>query len=184
MAKDETVKTHNRPGTPDRHWLLRQPGSSDRWKLPWIGWFIVFAVIFVITMNISYRVALKRVRARIRNVRQAEQLLLNGRFTEALLTYEKVVRWNPRVKMAWSGMGLCQLNIGRYEDAIDSYNHAIRLDPDLEYAWHGKAMTLEKLGRYEDAIRSYNRAIEISPGNVNIRNLRNRCREKLNRISP
>ena len=174
------MKLKDTIGTLGVHAGLWKRGPSKRMRLTWISYLI----IFVFTMYVSYGLALNRVRGRVRNMRQAEGLLMKGRFEDALFRYDKVLKWNPRVKMAWSGMGLCLLNLGRFEEAIKSYNRAIKLDPGIEYAWHGKAMTFEKLGRFEEAVSSYDKALEINPSNPNLKNLRDRCRERLTQDVP
>jgi len=169
------VKLKDTIGTLGVHAGLWRRGPSKRMRLTWISYLI----IFVFTMYVSYWLALNRVRGRVHNMRQAEGLLMKGRFEDALFRYDKVLKWNRRVKMAWSGKGLCLLNLGRYEDAIYSYNRAIKLDPQLEFAWHGKGLSSEKLGRYEDALSSYDRVLEINPADRNVRGLRSRCLLKI-----
>jgi len=124
---------------------------------------VVIGFAVILTLMVSFRIALSRVRNTERHMDEATALLLHGRFEESLGHFEKALAGNPRKKLAWAGKGLCLLNLSRYEEALTNYEKVLKRYPTYVQAWHGKAMSLEYLGHFDEAIRCYGRAIEISP---------------------
>ena len=120
-------------------------------------------IIVVITLLVSYQIALYRVRTTVRSVYKAGEFLEQGRYEESLEQFEKVVARKPRWTIAWNGKGICLMYLGRYEEAIASYEQALKIDPTYLRAWAGKAVGLEKLGRYNEAVTCFKEILAINP---------------------
>jgi tetratricopeptide (TPR) repeat protein len=88
---------------------------------------------------------------------------INGRYEEAIASYERAIEFKPDYHKAWYNRGISLRNLGRYEDAIASYERAIEFKPDYHEAWNNRGVSLHNLGRYEESIASYERAIEFKP---------------------
>jgi len=84
-------------------------------------------------------------------------------YEEAVLSYDKAIKFKPESSEAWNNRGIALFNLQRYEEAIDSYKRAIEIQPDKYHAWDSCGIAFSKLKRYEEAISSYDEAIEIKP---------------------
>ncbi|MCE5252139.1 tetratricopeptide repeat protein [bacterium] len=138
----------------------------------------VFGILLLLTLVVSYIIAWNMVRGPVKLTYRANELLIEGRIEESLKTFEKALDGNPRIKMAWSGKGLCLLYLGRYEEAITSYEKVLVLDPAYSLAWQGKGLSYENLGRYEEAIRCYDRVLDYAPDNSSTLSLKNKLLKK------
>lgn len=83
-----------------------------------------------------------------------------GQTHEALATYERAIKIDPKYAKLWLNRGVALSAVGQYEEAIDSYNRVTGLTDAVCY---GRGKALEQLGRREEAIASYRRAIEANP---------------------
>ena len=137
------------------------------------------AVLFFITVVVSYMIAWKIVKGPVNLTYRADSLLIKGRIAESLEHYEKALDGNPRLKRAWIGKGLCLLYLGRFDEALISYNEALILDPSQALAWQGKGLSYENLGRYDDAIQCYEKYLTFFPGNKTILRLKNNLEKRV-----
>ncbi len=128
-----------------------------------IAFGLFFTVLVIITLRVSYRIALHRVIDSEHAMDKATEFLMHRRFEEALEQFEKSLKGNPRRKLAWSGKGLCLMSLGRYDEALANYNRLLKMDSSSPHAWLGKAISLENLGKYDEAIESYNKSLKILP---------------------
>jgi tetratricopeptide (TPR) repeat protein len=95
---------------------------------------------------------------------QEGHLLLNAsRFEEALISYDKVLKIDPRSVDALNGKGLILNQLGKYEEAITWFDKALIIDPDYIDAMYNKADALGELGRYEEAREWTDRALTLKP---------------------
>jgi len=143
----------------------------------------IFGLIILGTLVLSYIIAWNIVRGPVKLTYRANELLIQGHIEESLENYEKALESNPGIKMAWSGKGLCLLNLGRYEEALSSYEKALVIDPAYTLAWQGKGLSLENLGRYEEALQCYNKVLDYAPYDKNILDLKHNLLKKKT-ISP
>ncbi len=139
-------------------WFLRKHSMSKN------KFRVVLVMIAVLTLMVSFRIALSRAKAIEHHMDEATSLLLQGRFEESLEQYEMAMEGNMRKRSAWEGQGICFLNLGRYEEALAVYEKLLNRYPKYVQAWYWKAVSLEYLGRFDEALRFYDKAIEISPG--------------------
>ncbi len=86
-----------------------------------------------------------------------------GRYSEAVAAYDKVVFIRPNNAYAWNNRGVALDNLGQYLEAVSSYDTAVSVQPAYAEAWYNRGLALRKLGRYADAIASYDKAIAIGP---------------------
>lgn len=154
--RDDEMEKKDNESSPGFKFLRKHNMSKKAFR-------VVIGFTVILTLMVSFRIALSRVRRTERHMDKATAFLLQGRFEESLEHFENALEGNSRKKLAWAGKGLCLLNLGRYEEALTSYKNILKRYPTYTQAWHGKAMSLEYLGRFDEAIRCYDRAIEISP---------------------
>ncbi|MGI8500145.1 MAG: tetratricopeptide repeat protein [Hassallia sp.] len=94
-------------------------------------------------------------------LQQGDAFYAEGRYDEALKSYDLVIETQPDSYSAWVSRGWTLRKLERYEEAIFSYDKGLEIKPDQHIAWHGRGNALRKLQRYEEAIFSYNKALEL-----------------------
>lgn len=96
-------------------------------------------------------------------VKQGNAFFFEGRYDEAILSYEKALQLNPDFYEAWFGEASVLLISQQYEEAVEAYNEAIMLRPDSYEAHFGQASAYRKLQQWEAAIIAYDRALQLRP---------------------
>src|SRR5205823_2535521 len=84
-----------------------------------------------------------------------------GRFSEALLEYEKAAAWNPVA--AFVNGSNCLRALGRKQEAADYARRAVSIAPTDVDCWISLGNAEFGLTRWNDAIHAYRRAAEIDP---------------------
>jgi len=84
---------------------------------------------------------------------QANALSDQGRYPEALMSYERALHYYPQDYWSWYKRGVILENLGQHEAAIASYDNALKIDPQNYWAWYDQGYVyLEGLKKYEEAI--------------------------------
>lgn len=96
-------------------------------------------------------------------VQQGLQLILQGRYEEALEIEEAAIRLSPRDPNAYSYRGSALFQLGRVEEALASYNHMVRLAPNAAVAHYNRANALQRLRQHEEALLSLKRSLKLQP---------------------
>ena len=86
-----------------------------------------------------------------------------GQYEEAIASYKKAIKINPKDDGAYNNMGVIYAALEKYEEAIASYKKAIEINPKYDKAYNNMGSAYDMLEKYEKAIVSYKKAIEISP---------------------
>ncbi len=84
-------------------------------------------------------------------------------FDKALISYQKVLDFQPDHAGVHCNIGMAFLNLGHFEGAIASYKKAKELDPRINGVDKNIGVSLNNLQRYEEAISYYNNALELAP---------------------
>jgi tetratricopeptide (TPR) repeat protein len=82
---------------------------------------------------------------------------------EAIKSYEKTIKINPKDSKAWNNKGLALYNLNKSNEAIKAFDKAIEINSQDSDAWYNKGITLAKLGKFDEAIKAYVKATEINP---------------------
>lgn len=96
-------------------------------------------------------------------VKQGDALYFEGRFEDAIESYDKAIEIDSNLFAAWVGKGKVLRTLQRYEEALIANNRSIDIQPDNPWGWFGKGFTLKDLKRYEEALLAYERVIGIRP---------------------
>jgi len=100
----------------------------------------------------------------ISGIIQEGQALLNAsRFEEALISYDKALKIDPRSVEDLNGKGLILNQLGKYEEAITWFDKALEIDPDFIDAMYNKADSFGELGKYEESLEWTDRALTLKP---------------------
>jgi tetratricopeptide (TPR) repeat protein len=54
-----------------------------------------------------------------------------GRYEEAIIAYNKVIKLDPSDPMAYAKIGDALVNSGKFTEAVASYDHALAANPGL-----------------------------------------------------
>jgi tetratricopeptide (TPR) repeat protein len=84
-----------------------------------------------------------------------------GKYDEAIQSYDKTIQLDPKNASAWSNKGIVLYDMGKYDEAIQAYEMAVELDLNYAEAWYNKGIALAKQRKYTEAIQAYERAIEL-----------------------
>ena len=96
---------------------------------------------------------------------------------QALLGYDRNIRYRPRDASAINGRGIARARLREFEAARGDFDRVIALSPDSEAAYYNRALVNETLGNMEGALRDYSRTLEIDPGH-------GPARERMEQIGP
>ncbi len=96
-------------------------------------------------------------------LKQGDALFFEGRYEDAIISYDKVIKKQPDCYLAWASRGWALRRLGRYEEALKSYQKAISIKPKDDLGWYGKANALRELQRYDEAIVAYDKSLKFNP---------------------
>ena len=96
-------------------------------------------------------------------VKQGLQLILQGRYEEALAVEDKAIGLSPRDPNAHSYRGSALFQLGRINEALACYDKVVRLVPNAAVAHYNRANALQRLGRHQDALLSLKTSLKLQP---------------------
>ena len=74
-----------------------------------------------------------------------------GKYNEAIVCYDKVVKIDPNNANAWGNKGVALDKLGKYEEAVECYDKALEIDPKYVDAWNNKGNVFYNyLQRYDE----------------------------------
>ena len=99
-------------------------------------------------------------------VRLAKTYGRQGKGTEAVRTYQKALKIDPRFWKTLCGLGHIYTKHGEFERAAGAYRDAVRIDSSRVGPHYGLGLLQEKQGRYDEAIQEYREVIRLDPRHV------------------
>lgn len=81
-----------------------------------------------------------------------------GRYEEAIASYQRAIKLYPRYEEAYLGLGDAYKELKRYEEAVGAYKQAIKLKPNYADAFNGLGDVYEALGRQTEADAAHDKA--------------------------
>ncbi|MCX6680654.1 MAG: tetratricopeptide repeat protein [Methanothrix sp.] len=84
-----------------------------------------------------------------------------GRYDEAVVSYDRSLLLNPQLDAAWFNKGNALYMQGNYDKALFVFDRAIEINPQDANAWICRGLTLKKLDRTLDANAAFIRAKEL-----------------------
>ena len=97
-------------------------------------------------------------------------LFNQGRFNEAVQTYEHSIQLEPDDAEVHKNLGLVLNTDGRLEKAVEHLERAVQLNPGDAETHNNLGNTLANLGRLDAAIAHYQQALQITPDDAEIHN--------------
>jgi tetratricopeptide (TPR) repeat protein len=100
-----------------------------------------------------------------------DELLANGRFSEAAMHYTEALRIRPGQYEIENNLGNALLSHGNTDDALSHYSEAVRLNPGIAEAQVNLGMLLGKQGRIPEALPHLYEALKINPESAEAHNV-------------
>lgn len=96
---------------------------------------------------------------------KGEEFRLHGDSREAISSYERAIRLEPKHEDVLFWVGYCYLdeNIREYERARVIYEELVGINPQLAEAYYNRGVAYDKLGNHQQAIKDFSKAIELNP---------------------
>ncbi|WP_440956114.1 DUF2254 family protein [Methanosarcina sp. Mfa9] len=94
-------------------------------------------------------------------------LLKIGRYSEALVAYEKAIEIKQDFALAWLSKGLSLYHLKEYRAALDTYEEVLSIKEDYALAHSEKGNVYFKLGLYKDSLGQYKNALEVLKRELN-----------------
>ena len=94
---------------------------------------------------------------------EAESLFVDGRFPEAMRSYQKIIDRFPDCYIAYSHLGDCHYRTRQYKRAIEFLDRAIELNPFDHRAFLYKADALANLNQLKEAKAAYIHSLSLRP---------------------
>ena len=91
-------------------------------------------------------------------------------FRKAIKIYNKILKINPKITLAYYNLGLIYEQYGDIKDAIGNYHKAIATEPHFFYSYNNLGILFQRQGQKEKAIENFKKVIEINPKYLNAYN--------------
>ena len=92
---------------------------------------------------------------------KGNSLYEQGRYDEAVVSYDRSLLLNPQLDAAWFNKGNALYMQGNYDEALFVFDRAIEINPQDANAWICRGLALKKLDRTMDANAAFIRAKEL-----------------------
>jgi protein O-GlcNAc transferase len=92
-----------------------------------------------------------------------ESLQKEGKLDEAITSYQKAIKLNPHLTVAYNSLGNAFQDKGQLDEAIACYQKALELNPNFTGVYYNLGDALQDKGQLDEAITCYQRAIELDP---------------------
>jgi tetratricopeptide (TPR) repeat protein len=94
---------------------------------------------------------------------EARELTEAKKYEQAISSYKRAVKEDPKFGTAWAYMGLNYRRLEEYNEAIKCYDKALELNPGSEIALQNKAIAYEYLKDYKKASATYEKFVTLHP---------------------
>lgn len=93
----------------------------------------------------------------------ARTLRTQGRYEDAIASYDQALAIEPKFAEAWVNRGNTLYLLGRHDLAVASYNEALKHRPNFADALDNRGVVLLKMHRYQEALESFQQAVTCQP---------------------
>lgn len=94
---------------------------------------------------------------------KARNLLVLGRFQEAIDCYQETINFDGAQAITFSYIGECYEKMEHYEQALIHYDQSLALDPNWVDAWIGRGVVKDMQGRVVEAVKDLENAVRLAP---------------------
>nr|WP_304364243.1 tetratricopeptide repeat protein [Methanocalculus taiwanensis] len=120
-----------------------------------------------------------------RKIERAEIALNAGKYVEALLIYDEILKKRPDHAGFWMKRAAALVCLERDQEALESFDRSIAIHPLDAAAWISRGVLLHEMGRDEEAEASLAKAEEIDSDHPALRNATERLKKPvISSLSP
>ena len=83
-------------------------------------------------------------------------------YEEAIINYDKAIRWNPKDANPYFWRGHARVNIQQYQEAIDDFDEVIRIGGNVVSVYQIRGYAKSCLGLYSDAKQDYQKGLQLA----------------------
>lgn len=145
-ALARNVHTRLRPGTPDRHFVLRQRGQ-----------FIAEIMAYDAVLGSLRKNALP-------HLARGNAYLAGGKPEKALVDYDDALKLKPKLTEISALRGEALSMLGRYEEAIRAFDAALAGGSNEAETLGGRAIARIAAGRFDEANADWRRQLDLLAG--------------------
>ena len=98
-----------------------------------------------------------------RSYHAANKYFEDGKYKDALQSYNQAVNENPNLIHAHRGIARSLMQLGRHEEALQKFDEIIDQEPEFGASYANRGILNDRIGNYEAAIRDYEKAIKLEP---------------------
>lgn len=94
---------------------------------------------------------------------QGDRLVLDGRYAEAIATYDRALLVRRDAHQVWNNQGNAFFYLEQYERTIAACDRALQLKPNYAEAWNNRGSAIAQWQRLPEALTCYEKALEFKP---------------------
>ncbi|MFA5714030.1 MAG: tetratricopeptide repeat protein, partial [Bacteroidales bacterium] len=95
---------------------------------------------------------------------RGRQSLIDGRYREAIVQLNLLVRIDSTLYEAYFFRGIAKYNLEDFLGAQSDFDKTLELNPLYTLAYHYRAITHSRIGKYELALKDLEEAVDLRPG--------------------
>ena len=89
--------------------------------------------------------------------------LKNGFYKKAVWEYQKALGMDPKLVLAYNGLGIAYTMLGKHSEAVTAQQKALELQPNFAKAYAGLGLAYFSQDEAESALQHYQRAAALEP---------------------
>ena len=90
------------------------------------------------------------------------QAFQRQKYEDAILNYNKAIRWNPKDVNPYFWRGRVKVAIEKYREAIDDFDEIIRIKDNVASVYQIRGYAKSRLGLYSDAKQDYLKGLQLA----------------------
>ena len=138
---------------------------------------IIVLFIVLISISIFFLASCSNVKS-TKSFEEGKRFLKQKKYHEAIKSFEKSVKINPKNHQALEAIGLCYGDLKDYKSALSYFKRAVDLKPKNKLYLFNLAITYLKVGEYSKAKETYQRILYIDKGNKSAKEALDKLIEK------
>jgi len=99
---------------------------------------------------------------------EGDKYFKSNDYAQAIVSYKKAVALDPKLGLAYYGLGLCHHQQGQWQQAVVAWRHAKALLQPEGAMYITLGNDLYHLKRYDEALQSFRAAIDIPPPDLDL----------------
>lgn len=122
------------------------------------------SLLLLIGGTIPFALSLTDRSSRIRQIRQANELLDRQQYSAAISAYDRLLETElDKPHLLWINRGYAWSGLNQYREMLESCSRATEISPQAPFAWNCRGEALSRLNQYDAALAAFKRAIALSP---------------------